>query len=139
MIHRYRVWASTCFAALMLAAAGCGPSQATVSGKVTLRGKPVTAGTVMFVGNNNQIATGKLDEQGHYVAPRVPMGSLKVAVQTLRPEQLQSMANQSKEASALPSRLANLVPVPQKYTDPETSGLTCQVNQAQQEYNIDLP
>jgi hypothetical protein len=139
MIRRYRVWASIGFAALMVAAAGCGPSQATVSGKVTLHGKPVTAGTVLFVGYNNQIATGKLDEEGHYVAPRVPMGSLKVAVQTLRPEQLQAMANQSKDAQPLPKRLANLVPVPQKYTDPETSGLTCQVNQSQQEHNIDLP
>jgi hypothetical protein len=29
--------------------------------------------------------------------------------------------------------------VPEKYADPETSGLTCDVQQARQEYNIALP
>jgi hypothetical protein len=139
MIHRYRVGVCTCLAVLVLAAAGCGPSQATISGKVTRHGKPVTAGTVLFVDAKNHIATGKLDEEGHYVVPRIPMGSFKVTVQTLRPEQLQAMAEQSKDAARLPRRLKNLVPVPEKYADPETSGLTCQVNQPQQEHNIDLP
>lgn len=139
MIHRNRVGVSTCLTVVVLAAAGCAPSRATLSGKVTMRGKPITAGTVVFVGANNQIATGKLDEEGRYVAQRVPMGSLKVAVQTLRPKQLQTMAEQSKGASGLPNRLKNLVPVPQKYADPETSGLTCEVNQSQLEHDIDLP
>jgi hypothetical protein len=120
MICLYRVGQSAFLAALMLTAAGCGSSQATVSGKVTLQGKPVTSGMVVFVGANNQIATGKLDGEGHYEAPRVPMGNLKVAVQTY------SRGDQAKAA------------VPQKYADPESSGLTCEVNQPQQEYNIDI-
>jgi hypothetical protein len=140
MFRQYRLGLSVCLAALALAAAGCGPSQATVSGKVTMQGKPVTAGTVLFVGGDNQIGTGKLDGEGRYVAPSVPMGSVKVAVQTLRPEQVTGAeANRPKDAPPLPSRLTNLVPVPQKYADPETSGLTCDVKQRQQEYNIDLP
>lgn len=139
MTRQHRVGLAACLAVLALAAAGCGPSRATVSGKVTLHGKPVTAGTVLFVGANNQIATGKLDDEGRYVAPRVPLGSVKVGVQTLRPEQVRGMAaNRPKDAPPLPSRLTNLVPVPPKYADPETSGLTCDVNQRQQEHNIDL-
>jgi hypothetical protein len=139
MTRQYRAGLSACLAALVLAAAGCGPSRATVSGKVTVHGKPVTAGTVLFVGANNQMATGTLDGEGRYVAPRVPMGSVKVAVQTLRPEQVNgAAANRPKDAPPLPSRVINLVPVPQKYADPETSELTCDVKQTQQEHNIDL-
>lgn len=126
MTRKHPAGLSVCLAALTLAAAGCGPSWATVSGKVTVQGKPVTVGTVLFVDANSQIATGKLDSEGHYTAQRVPLGSLKVAVQTLRPEQVRGKA-------------ANAVPVPQQYTDPDTSGLTCDVQRRQQEYNIELP
>ena len=54
MTRQYRAGLSACLAALVLAAAGCGPSRATVSGKVTMQGKPVTAGTVLFVGTDNR-------------------------------------------------------------------------------------
>ncbi|MHB1423738.1 MAG: hypothetical protein ACYC3I_11195 [Gemmataceae bacterium] len=140
MIRQYRVGLFACLNVLALVMAGCGPSRATVSGKVTMHGKPVTSGIVLFVSADNQIATGKLDDEGRYVAPRVPMGSVKVAVQTLRPEQVQAaVANRSKDAPPLSSRATNLLFVPKKYTDPETSELTCDVKQRQQEYNIDLP
>jgi hypothetical protein len=126
MTRKHPTGLSVCLAALALAAAGCGPSWATVSGKVTVHGKPVTVGTVLFVGADSQIATGKLDGEGHYTAPRVPLGSLKVAVQTLRPEQVRGKA-------------ANVVLVPQQYADPDTSGLTCDVQRRQQKYDIELP
>lgn len=140
MIRQYRVGLPVCLAALVLAAAGCGRSpRATVSGKVTVGGKVVTAGTVVFVGDKNQIVTARLDGEGRYVALRVPMGSVKVAVQTLQPSQLKAAEKRPKGARPLPSPLTNLVPVPPKYGDPETSGLTCDVRQTQQEHNIDLP
>jgi hypothetical protein len=139
MIRQNRTKLFACLAALVLAA-GCGSSQAVVSGKVTVHGQAVTAGTVLFLGANNQTATGTLDGEGRYVAPHVPMGSVKVAVQTLRPEQVwAAAANRPKNAPPLPSRLTNLVPVPEKYAEPETSGLTCDVQRRQQEYNIELP
>jgi len=123
-----------------LAAPGCDPSRATVSGKVTLGGKPVTAGTVLFVGADNQTATGGLDDEGRYQALRVPMGTVKVAVQTLRPQQLKAAAEQRpKQAPPLPNRLTHLVPVPEKYQSPETSGLTCDVQKTQQDFDIALP
>jgi hypothetical protein len=121
MNHRYRVGVFTSLLVLVLAAAGCGSSPATVSGKVTLQGKAVTSGVVVFVGDNNQVAIGKLDGEGLYVAPRVPMGNLKVAVQTFR---------RGEEVKAV---------VPEKYADPEKSGLSCAIQQGRQEYNIDLP
>jgi hypothetical protein len=121
-----------------MAAAGCGRPQATLSGKVTVQGQPVGAGTVLFVGPDNQVATGTLDADGRYVAPQVPMGTVKVAVQTLRPEQLRGAAR-PKDAPPLPNRLTNLVSVPAKYQNPETSELTCNVQRKQQEYNIELP
>jgi len=139
MMRQYRPGLGACLAVLALTAASCGrPSWATVSGKVTVDGKPVTVGTVLFVGPNNQIATGTLNAEGRYVASRVPMGTVKVAVQTLQPNQVKAAANRPKDAPPLPNRLTNLIPVPQKYTDPETSGLTCDVKEKQQEYNIDL-
>ncbi|HZV03835.1 MAG TPA: hypothetical protein VE999_01980 [Gemmataceae bacterium] len=122
-----------------LAASGCDPSAVTVSGKVTAGGRPVTAGTVLFLGADNQIATGNLDGEGHYVVPHAPTGNVKVAVLTLRPQQIKAARYRPKEAPPLPSRLTNLVPVAEKYQSPETSGLTCDVQKSRQEYDIALP
>jgi hypothetical protein len=118
---------------------GCDRCPATVSGKVTLSGRPVTAGTVLFLGAEHQIATGRLDAEGRYLVPHVPTGIVKVAVLTLRPQQLRAAGYRPKDAPPLHSRLTTLVPVPEKYHSPETSGLTCDIRSTRQEYDIALP
>ena len=140
MIRHSRARLSLSLVVLLLAAVGCGSRRATVYGKVTVHGKPVTEGTVSFVGANNEIASATLDGEGNYASPKVPRGTVKVGVQTLNQVQInRASANRPKGAPPLPSSLTNLIPVPAKYADPQTSGLSCDVQQARQEFNIDLP
>ncbi len=61
-------------AAILLALAGCGDKVqgraglVPVTGKVTLDGKPLTTGTVSFIGSggNNEAFTGQIDGSGNY-------------------------------------------------------------------------
>jgi hypothetical protein len=142
MLHEQRVRLCMPMAWVLLpalAACGCGQSEATIRGRVTVQGKPLTTGTVLFLGSDNRVATGSIGPDGHYVANHASMGTLRVAVQSLRPAQVRAAMQRPKDAPPLPGRITNLVPVPQKYQSPETSELTCTVQQKEQEYNIDLP
>jgi hypothetical protein len=70
------------FGALLLTAAvGCGSGKGTVSGKVTLDGKPLPAGQISFVGAHGQTATADIKD-GQYTVSNVPTGDVKVTVQT---------------------------------------------------------
>ncbi|MGL4551282.1 MAG: hypothetical protein ACRC33_08840 [Gemmataceae bacterium] len=66
--------------AAVLSAAGCGdPNSGTVSGKVTVGGKPLADGTVQFVPVDGSTATagGKVKDGGYSV--KVPVGTMKVS------------------------------------------------------------
>jgi len=55
---------------LLLACAGCssgGPEIASVSGRVTMDGKPLANATVVFTPENGRPAGAKTDENGNYV------------------------------------------------------------------------
>src|SRR5262249_15041092 len=69
----------SCLLALILA--GCGASTGTVTGKVTLKGgKPVTGGTVTFIGTDQKVVTSPIDAEGTYTIPKVPVGEVKIGV-----------------------------------------------------------
>lgn len=79
-----RLMAAGCWVLLVAVAAaatGCADdNKATVSGQVTLDGKPLEKGTVSFVpaDGNSPSAVGRI-EQGHYTA-EVPPGPKKIEV-----------------------------------------------------------
>src|SRR4051794_33249667 len=53
--------------AALLAAAGCGgPRLAPVSGRVTVGGRPVTEGVVMFIPADGPAAVGAIQKDGQY-------------------------------------------------------------------------
>ena len=69
-------------ALLLTGAVGCGGSgKGTVTGKVTLDGKPLPAGKISFVGASGKAATADISD-GQYTATNVPTGDVKVTVQT---------------------------------------------------------
>lgn len=72
-------------AALLAVAAGCGtaePKRTTVSGTVTYKGQPVTGGTITFVAGPGVSGGGLIRGDGTFFASGVPVGKVKVAVQT---------------------------------------------------------
>lgn len=108
---------------------GCGksalPPRARVTGQVTLDGKPLTSGTILFVpdtaqGTSGPPAIGFIDPQGRYelttdrdsFGDGAVLGRHKVSIE----------ARDSVEPGAVSQSL-----VPPVYANPETSGLVAEV------------
>jgi len=122
---------------------GCGGSSqglAVVKGKVTYKGKPVPNGTVNFnpVDGNKPSASGKIQPDGSYAmetylgsrpSPGAVIGSHKVII----------VAMQDQEG-ILPEQRAALPPpiVPSKYTHPNTTDLTAEVEKKENVIDFDL-
>lgn len=62
------------------AASGCGASGGTVSGVVTLEGKPVERATVSFLSVNGNVVSATTDASGKYSVDGVPGGATQVTV-----------------------------------------------------------
>ncbi|MFO0841151.1 MAG: hypothetical protein U0797_01980 [Gemmataceae bacterium] len=80
---------------LALPAVGCGPGKSTVSGKVTLDGKDLYAGTIVFAPAHGVAVSGDIKE-GQYKVAGVPNGEAKVTVDT---RALASTVEQAKRSS----------------------------------------
>jgi hemoglobin len=96
---------------------------AQVSGKVTLDGKPLPAGSIVFTtqdgkGNTN----GLIAPDGTYIVDRVPKGPVKIHI----------------TVPAAPGEKKQAVTIPAKYTNSATSGLTLEVQQGQNNFDIIL-
>jgi hypothetical protein len=121
-------------------AAGCGPRVAPtgeVFGKVTVEGKPVTAGVVKFFPEDGGAAVETaLGPDGSYRATGVPVGRNLVAIETLK------FKNLTPPPPAIAKQLGGprttYVPIPAKYEKYETSGLTFDVEKGAKEWNIEL-
>jgi len=97
---------------------GCGPEEqvlkdrAVVSGVVTFAGKPLPAGTITFMSKESHLASPASIDKGRYSTNRAPIGSNLVSIET---ESLQY------------GYAAGYVPIPAKYADTATSGLTAEI------------
>lgn len=125
MRHRF------CFAlamglAFVLSTLGCNgkPPTGTVTGTVRFKGEPVYAGKVLFASPDGRTASALFD-RGTYTVEGVPLGAVKVSVNVLNP-------SGPGEGKALP--LAKL----ERYTATATSGLSTEVHEGTQTYDIEL-
>jgi hypothetical protein len=123
---------------------GCsGEPNATVSGKVTYKGKPVTSGVVVLVGQGGQAsAPGVVREDGTYVITKAPVGPVKVSFDNpppyLPPQAYQRQApmdKETKEAIKLASRYS---PTPPQYKNPALSGLSVELKRGSNQFDIAL-
>ena len=130
---------------LVLPISGCGGGRpsGTVTGTVTYKGAPLTTGKVIFYGANNQVASAAIGDDGKYEAIKVPLGPVKVAVDTPPPPSAAAV----KAAKAGKKRFErgnpitvpeNTVSIPAKYANPEQSGFSLTVKEGSQPYDIDL-
>jgi len=120
--------------------AGCGrsgSSASSVSGSVTYKGSPVTGGTMLFHGKD-KVFPASLGPDGKYVCPSVPPGEYTVTIDT----KALKKAGDSEKSSLAPEKetpeiakaremakgaMPVYVPIPSKYADAKTSGLTVTV------------
>ncbi len=109
---------------------GCGSKEAgSVSGKVTLGGQPLSQGSIVFQDSARGISvTAPLSRDGTYVAkthdrPGLPPGTYQVAIMpgTMADGEIPLAVDPATQAAAPAS------PIPDRYRNPATSGLTITV------------
>jgi len=141
---------------LVGAATGCARKKVTVTGKVTLRDKPLTSGVVTFFGEDDNPVSARIKSDGTYSASNVPVGKAKVTVTPAPSEKGVSGMDRGsdkmdpksmgKKDGAKPSEPkketeedAEAVIIPPKYRTTEHSGLEYEVtNSEENTYNIPL-
>jgi hypothetical protein len=113
---------------------------------VTYDGKPLVSGSVMMVADDGLPLVGVINPDGSYTVSGVPVGKVRVAVNSPPPEPPVNAGGPAgplgkNPASAPPPLVddAGWFPIPEKYGDPEQSGLTFHVKRGPNIYNIDLP
>ncbi len=131
-----RVYWGIIVLALAFVSMGCGGKHGKVTGTVKYRGTPLTTGTVTFTDPSKQIVGSASIKDGSYAMERIPLGSVKVAVST--PPPLQVDPRHPAPADMPGSAPVAVVPIPPLYGDAERSGLTFEVKSGTQEYPIDL-
>jgi hypothetical protein len=117
-------------AAALLALAGCIGGKGEVSGTVTFDGKPLPGGMVTFIPANGKPESCRIGEDGSYRVANVPTGRAQIKVVTQPPVEF------GKGEPFLP--LGKYVQIPKRYSDPESSGFTCDVKRGKQEHNLKL-
>ncbi len=135
---------------LLAVAVGCGTNykaRGTVKGKVTISGKNLTVGTVMFYGKDNLTGSAPIGSDGTYVINDAPLGDVKitVTVPTVPPGGFSHLKGAPAgpvmpgENNPKPTTIpTTVVPIPQKYGNVETSGLTFTVQRGEQTNDLNL-
>jgi hypothetical protein len=135
-----RVAASTLLACAVLGCQGRGD----VSGMVMFQKKPLVFGTVMVVGSDGQIHQGNINADGSYTVTGVSLGEARIAVNSRAPDAPVVRKSEYKEdpnsetARQRAALKAQWFPIPAKYGDPNTSGLTLEVKRGTNAHPIEL-
>jgi hypothetical protein len=141
-----RLPAKTLLVLGVLALAGCGPAEGTISGTVQFDGRPLTAGvnTVTFLGDDGGVKSCMVEPDGRYSLRGVRVGHARITVQSLPSPPHLSMApgedGQMKPVGesdqlAKPGRAPG---IPERYKDPSKSGLSHDVQRGSHTFDIIL-
>jgi hypothetical protein len=136
---RFPAWAA--WAALWLAAAGCGSRLATapVQGKVLFRGEPLSHGSVLFQPDVGPPATGTIQPDGSFVLSTYRSGDGAVLgrhrVEVVCPQVPMAEAVKAAETEELALPLSA---IPDRYTSYASSGIEREVVSGRNEFTIEL-
>lgn len=137
---------------LVICVMGCGQrayeipdSGATLEGSITYDGKPVPMALIV-VRSETATADARIVEPGKYKVPSVPIGKVKIAVDTdaMRGELMsRSMAQAYKgpggQSSAEAGKKLSFIAVPGKFADPDSSGITFEIKKGANTFDIVIP
>ena len=151
MIRQRAAWVrrpTLCMLPLLLAVilGGCTRGTSNITGKITYQGKPLAGVTVIFYDEKNMTPQDKTKADGSYSIAKVAAGKAKIAILVpvnipLGGMEAPGVGKGTQEKSVLEKgagAAANLPKLPAKYSNPENSGLTCDVKPGSQEHNIVL-
>ena len=113
----------------LMASLGCGGNNATVSGKVIYKGRPVTSGSVVIRNPDNTATRGPIQPDGTYAVSGVARGRVQIGVLSADPSQ-----GPIEERA----RAQGWFPLPRKLGKPGASGLECEVTTSRFQHDIDI-
>lgn len=122
-------------------------SGATLEGTITHNGKPVQFALVIVQAANGQgaTATGKPDLEGNYKVLNVPIGEVKIAVNTDAGEGDFRTASMQQGAYAGPDKnkakrvQVDFNKVPKKFHAPDTTTITTTISKGSNKFDIVVP
>jgi hypothetical protein len=134
------------FAGLAILISSCGgpkgetPPQtgATLDGTVMYGEEPIHFALVIATGREGAAATGPINEEGRYHLENVPLGEVKIAVNT-KAGQGDYMAHTMAPAMAKKRPNVKFTQVPEKYQDPATTTLTTTINKGPNTFEVKIP
>jgi hypothetical protein len=121
---------------LLALAVGCGKGKGTISGTVKYKGTPLTSGTIIFRGPDGYVDSTSISNQGEYTLANFPVGEAKITVATQLYEK--ETPGGTSKSKGKKKKVANVVEIPTKYSDPERSKLSYTVVDGPQQHNVDL-
>lgn len=127
---------------------GCGVREyrlpetgASLEGTVKYKGSPLPAAMIIVAGESSS-ATGNISENGRYKIDNVPLGTVKLAVNTdaAKGQMIGQRMAQSYQAEKGGKGQATLeiIEVPKKYQDPNASGITTTIKEGANTFDIVL-
>ena len=138
------------FSALLIMSCGAGQGDRLPDTGATLEGT-VTFGTeklefaMILVTSSSGTSQGKVNENGKYKLDSVPIGEVKIGVNTSAARgDFQTKIMQQNSAAADPNKSKRIegpkfVDVPEKFFNPETSGLTTTIAKGPNTFDIKIP
>lgn len=115
---------------------GCGGGRGDLSGAVTYKGKPVESGSVTAAGSDGLPKTAFISD-GRYEVRDLPAGPIRLSVSS--PDPGQAPRRSLKGGPPLPKGdRTGWFPLPEKYGDLATSGLTAELAAGSSSHNIEL-
>jgi hypothetical protein len=134
------------FTLAVFLAVGCGPASGTIKGKVKYGDANLKAGHVSFVSEDgSQTGHSRIAEDGTYTIEKMPIGPVKISVETQtlvtasKARKNEPPPGQARPGGSQDDESAKLaIPIPPKYADPKTSGLTYTVTSGSQSHDIEL-
>jgi hypothetical protein len=143
-VVRPAAWLASAILAVSLSR--CGNGTATLSGKVTYRGRPVTSGSIVVLNADGTAKSGVIQPDGTYSVAGVGRGHVRLAVISPDPAHGRSVltveANRARagqkrtHAVAYRPKTSSWFPLPRELGDPQSSGLERDVGGSSMEYDI---
>jgi hypothetical protein len=101
------------------------PNEATVSGRVTYKGKPLSSGFVTLIGQDGRKFSASIRADGSYRfrGVTVPPGQYRVVID---------------DSVTLGKGQPRGAEIPERYRNPETSGITAKINRGENIFDLNL-
>ena len=121
----------------VVAVSGCsskGVKKVTVSGTISYKGHRLQSGILKFVGPEGAYSAASIQPDGTFIITDVVPGEVKVGVMEAPGGSGSSSSSDDNKASSR----TKPVSLPEKYREPETSGLKYTITPDTKELNIDI-